>query len=298
MIDAVSKFSVIFSSILLEALPFILIGAILSAVMQIFVTEEMIRKFIPRNTFLGSVVASVLGVILPVCECVTVPITKSLIQKKVPINVAITYMLAAPIVSPIVIASTYIAFDGDIKFVVLRVGLGILIAILTGLIMLPLTNKKEVLKTNFESSDYKCDCGCEEILASNDNIILKLLKSSSIEFYSIGKYFVVASMLAAVFQLNVTEGLINSLGINHVIGILIMMFISFALSLCSEADAFFAHSFVSGFSTGGIVSFLIIGPMVDLKNVSMMFSYFKKDFIVKLVFVVFSLTFIVTAFMF
>lgn len=296
MIEAISKFSIIFSSILLEALPFILLGAILSSVMQIFVTEELIKRFIPKSKVLGSIVASVLGVFLPVCECVTVPITKSLIQKKVPINVAITYMLAAPIVSPLVIVSTYIAFDGNFKIVFLRVGLGVLIAIIAGLLMIPLSAGSDILKNG--AVNYRCDCGCEEILSSNENIILKLLKSSSIEFYDIAKYFIVASMVAAIFQLNVTESFINSLGLGHISGIIIMMLVSFLISLCSEADAFVAQSFLSSFSLGGVMGFLIIGPMIDVKNISMLLSYFKKSFVIKLTFVIFALVFLATAFIF
>ncbi|WP_297518681.1 permease [uncultured Clostridium sp.] len=296
MLEVLSKFSIIFSSILLEALPFILIGAILSSIMQLFVTEELIKKFIPKNSFLGSLVASVLGVFLPVCECVTVPITKSLIQKKVPVNVAVTYMLAAPIVSPLVIASTYIAFDGNLKVVILRVGIGILIAITAGLIMIPLTAGDDILKSGVAT--FRCDCGCEDIKNSNENNVLKLLKSASMEFYDIAKYFIVASGIAAIFQLNVTEEFLSSLGLSHTMGIIIMMLVSFLISLCSEADAFVAQSFLSSFSLGGVMSFLIIGPMIDVKNISMLLSSFKKGFVIKLTFVIFALVFISTAFIF
>ncbi|MGL5575589.1 MAG: permease [Sarcina sp.] len=296
VLETISKFSIIFSSILLEALPFILIGAILSSVMQLFVTEELIKKFIPKNSLLGSMVASVLGVFLPVCECVTVPITKSLIQKKVPVNVAITYMLAAPIVSPLVIASTYIAFDGNLKVVILRVGLGILIAIIAGLLMIPLTLWDDILKSG--ATTLRCDCGCEDIRNSNENIIMKLFKGASAEFYDIAKYFIVASMIAAVFQLNITEEFLGSLGLNHTIGIVIMMSVSFLISLCSEADAFVAQSFLSSFSLGGVMGFLIIGPMIDVKNISMLLASFKKFFVIKLTFVIFALVFISTAFIF
>ncbi|MGL4654925.1 MAG: permease [Sarcina sp.] len=296
MLEVISKFSIIFSSILLEALPFILIGAILSSVMQLFVTEELIKRFIPKNSLLGSMVASVLGVFLPVCECVTVPITKSLIQKKVPVNVAVTYMLAAPIVSPLVIASTYIAFNGNLKVVVLRVGLGVLIAIIAGLLMIPLTSGDDILKVG--STTIKCDCGCEDIRNSDENIIMKLFKSASIEFYDIAKYFIVASMIAATFQLNVTEEFLSSLGLNHVMGIVIMMLVSFLISLCSEADAFVAQSFLSSFSLGGVMSFLIIGPMIDVKNIGMLLSSFKKSFVIKLTFVIFALVFMSTVFIF
>lgn len=296
MLEVLSKFSIIFSSILLEALPFILIGAILSSVMQLFVTEELIKKFIPKNSLLGSIIASVLGVFFPVCECVTVPITKSLIQKKVPVNVAITYMLAAPIVSPLVIMSTYVAFNGDLKVVFLRTGIGILIAIIAGLLMIPLTSEDDILKNG--STIFRCDCGCEDIKNSNENIIMKLLKNASIEFYDIAKYFIVASMIAAIFQLNVTEELLGSLGFNHITGIIIMMIVSFLISLCSEADAFVAQSFLSSFSLGGVMSFLIIGPMIDIKNISMLLSSFKKLFVIKLTFIIFALVFISTAFIF
>lgn len=297
MLEAISKFSIIFSSILLEALPFILLGSLLSAFMQMLVTEELISKFMPKNKLLGSIVAAFLGVFLPVCECVTVPITKSLIKKKVPINVAITYMLAAPIVSPLVIISTFTAFDGDLKVVILRVGLGVFIAIAAGFLMIPLTSGQEILKSgNLEV--VKCDCGCEEIKRSNENIILKLLKMSSVEFYDIGKYFIVASMIAAVFQLNITEEIISSLGLSHVMGIVIMMLISFVISLCSEADAFVAQSFLSSFSLPAIMGFLLIGPMIDIKNMAMLFSAYKKSFVLKLTFVIFALVFMCSALIF
>lgn len=297
MIETISKFSIIFSSILLEALPFILLGALLSSFMQMFVTEELIQRFIPKNKLLGSIVASVLGVFLPVCECVTVPITKSLIQKKVPINVAITYMLAAPLVSPLVIISTYVAFDGNLKVVGLRVGLGILIAIIAGLLMIPLTEGQDILKNNSPAA-IRCDCGCEDIKKSNENMFIRLLKMSSVEFYDIAKYFIVASMIAAVFQLNITEEFLASLGLSHTFGLIIMMVVSFLISLCSEADAFVARTFLSSFSLGGVMGFLLIGPMIDLKNMSMLFASYKKSFVLKLTFVIFALVFMSTVLIF
>ncbi|MGL5820773.1 MAG: permease [Sarcina sp.] len=296
MLDAISRFSIIFSSILLEALPFILLGAIISSIMQLFVTEDLIKKLIPKNKLLGGIVAAFLGVFLPVCECVTVPITKSLIQKNIPINVAITYMLSAPIVSPLVIASTYVAFNGNIKIVALRVVLGVVIAIITGLLMIPLTNKDNILKSN--SMNYRCDCGCEDIKNGNENLFLRLLKGTSIEFYDIGKYFIVAAMFAAIFQMNITEKMITSLGLNHITGIIVMILFSFLISLCSEADAFVAQTFLANFSLGGVMGFLVIGPMIDVKNVGMLLASFTKSFVIKLTFVIFSLVFISTAFLF
>lgn len=290
MLEVINKFIVVFSSIILEALPFILIGAVLSSIMQVFFTEDLIHKFIPKNKLLSSIGAGFLGLIFPTCECATVPITRGLMRKRVPVNVGITYMLAAPIVNPLVIMSTYYAFNGDIKMVGLRVVLGFIIAVLTGLIMLALCDEKDVLKDGGVDISRGCPCGCE-VIATNDSKFVQVLKHSSIEFYEIGKYFIIGSVLAAIFQIAVPKDALNGISQNPIIGILILMAFSFLISLCSEADAFVASTFVNRFSTGAITGFLLIGPMIDLKNAIMLFSAFKKGFVIKLLFVVFSLTF-------
>lgn len=286
------KFSIIFSSMVLEALPFIVLGAVLSSLMQLYLTEEFINRIIPKNKILGSLIAAFLGIICPICECVTVPITRSLMKKGVPINVAITYMLAAPIVNPLVIISTYYAFDGNIKFVFFRFTLGVMIAIVAGLFMGVFSEDENILKDGGSDISYKCNCGCEDIKKANTNKFIALLKMSSVEFYDIGKYFIVGSLLATIFQMNLTEYLTTSLRINPVIGTCLLMFLSFLLSLCSEADAFVARSFLGTFQTGSILGFLLIGPMIDLKNVTMLMASYKKSFVIKLIFVVTALVFI------
>lgn len=292
MESIIIKFSIIFSSMVLEALPFIVLGAVLSSVMQLFLTEEFISRIMPRNKVLGSIIAAFLGVFFPICECVTVPITRSLMKKGVSINIAITYMLAAPIVNPIVIMSTYYAFDGNLKFVLLRVILGVLIAIIAGLIMNVFSEDENILKDNYDANYYKCNCGCEEIKKANKNTLITLLKMSSVEFYDIGKFFIGGSFLATVFQMSLTEYISQSIGFNPIIGIVFLMLASFLLSLCSEADAFVARSFLGTFSTGSILGFLLIGPMIDLKNITMLLASYKKSFVLKLTFVVTALIFI------
>lgn len=290
MLDILSRFVVVFSSIMLEALPFILIGAVLSSAMQVFFSESLIHKLIPKNKFLASIGAGLLGLVFPICECATVPITKGLLKKRVPINVGITYMLAAPIVNPLVIMSTYYAFNGDIKMVGLRVVVGFVIAVMAGLIMLGLCNENDVLKADYIDNRTGCPCGCE-VISTTDSKIVQVLKHSSIEFYEIGKYFIIGSLLAATFQITMPKDALDSISKSPVIGILILMLFSFLISLCSEADAFVASTFVNRFSTGAITGFLLIGPMIDLKNTIMLFSAFKKSFVIKLLFVVFSLIF-------
>ncbi|HFD2045709.1 TPA: permease [Clostridium perfringens] len=296
--EPLNKFSIVFSSIVIEALPFILIGAVLASFMQVYISNNIFNKIISKNKLLGSIQAGIIGVFLPVCECATVPITKGLLNKKVPLNVAITYMLAAPIVNPLVILSTYYAFDGTIKVVLLRVGVGFLIAVIAGLLMLCLSGENNIFIDNGEGElQGKCLCGCSEI-DDNSSKPIRLLKHTSLEFYEIGKYFIVGATLASIFQTFVPRDIIFYFENSAVLSIIILMAFSFLISLCSEADAFVASTFMNRFSLGSITGFLIIGPMIDLKNTIMLFSIFKKSFVIKLLFVVFSLCFIASALIF
>ena len=296
--ELLNKFSIVFSSIVIEALPFILIGAVLASFMQVYISNNIFNKIISKNKLLGSIQAGIIGVFLPVCECATVPITKGLLNKKVPLNVAITYMLAAPIVNPLVILSTYYAFDGNIKVVLLRVGVGFSIAVIAGLLMLCLSGENNIFIDNSEGElQGKCLCGCSEI-DDNSSKLIRLLKHTSLEFYEIGKYFIVGATLASIFQTFVPRDIIFYFENSAVLSIIILMAFSFLISLCSEADAFVASTFMNRFSLGSITGFLIIGPMIDLKNTIMLFSIFKKSFVIKLLFVVFSLCFIASALIF
>ncbi|MDV5107158.1 permease [Clostridium perfringens] len=296
--ELLNKFSIVFSSIVIEALPFILIGAVLASFMQVYISNNIFNKIISKNKLLGSIQVGIIGVFLPVCECATVPITKGLLNKKVPLNVAITYMLVAPIVNPLVILSTYYAFDGNIKVVLLRVGIGFSIVVIAGLLMLCLIGENNIFIDNGEGElQGKCLCGCSEI-DDNSSKLIRLLKHTSLEFYEIGKYFIVGATLVAIFQTFVPRDIIFYFENSAVLSIIILMAFSFLISLCSEADAFVASTFMNRFSLGSITGFLIIGPMIDLKNTIMLFSIFKKSFVIKLLFVVFSLCFIASALIF
>ena len=135
------KWANIYISMILEALPFILIGAIFSSIIQVYISKEGINKILPKNKFLAMIGVSFLGLIIPICECAIVPIAKSLFKKGVPLGVMITFILSVPIVNPVVIASTYYAFK-DIRIVIIRVVGGIVLSLIIGFLMEILTEKK------------------------------------------------------------------------------------------------------------------------------------------------------------
>ena len=130
-----TDFSYAFLSVLLEGVPFILIGTLLSGSIDEFLPSRVMVRLLPRNTFLGICLSGAMGLVFPMCECGVVPVIRRLIGKGLPVSNAIAYMLAAPIVNPIVILSTYAAFRGQnaAEFTSLRVGVGYLVSVIVAL---------------------------------------------------------------------------------------------------------------------------------------------------------------------
>ncbi|GKX68369.1 permease [Inconstantimicrobium mannanitabidum] len=289
------EFSVVFTSMVLEALPFILIGVLVSAFIQMYLSEEHIRRVLPQNKVIGGIIAAFIGVFFPICECTSVPITKGLIRKGIPINMAITYMLAAPIVSPIVIMSTYYAFNGNIKVVAFRTFLGALAAFIIGYLISIMNseNVNSILREGIDKNRELCDCGCGYL--KNSRGLKPLLYHASKEFYNVTIYFIFGASIATVSNLIISKNEFLGMHFSTPVAIIIMMLFAFFVSLCSEADAFVASTFLSTMPLGAVMSFLILGPMIDVKNTFMLLSYFKKGFVFKLVFLIFAVSFIICA---
>lgn len=152
------QFAIIFLSILLEALPFVLIGTIISSLIEIFVTQEWLANHLPKKSLIAYLVAGLAGVIFPVCECAIVPIMRRLVKKGMPIGVAVTFMLATPTINPIVLLSTYYAFPTNLNFSFFRGLFGYLTAISVGTIISFLSHKDE-LKEKLEPHKEGCSCG-------------------------------------------------------------------------------------------------------------------------------------------
>jgi len=279
------SFLIVFMSVILEALPFVLLGALVSACIQIFVSESLIEKILPKRKWIGFIVAALLGLIFPVCECAIIPITRRLIKKGVPIGMATTFMLAVPIVNPIVLLSTFYAFNDKLYMVFARAGFGFLAAITIGL-LIAISEEKgtSVLKERREKEEALCDCGCES--SGNryhaPSYIRSILEHTNREFINIMKYLIFGAFLSSLFQTYVDKGIMGVISGNSYLAVLFMMGMAFILSICSEVDAFIARTFITQFSSGSILVFLIFGPMLDLKNTMMLAGHFKTKFVIKL----------------
>ncbi|MCY8388978.1 permease [Bacillus inaquosorum] len=266
----------IFISILIEAIPFILIGVILSGIIQMFVSEEMIARIMPKNRFLAVLFGALAGVLFPACECGIIPITRRLLLKGVPLHAGVAFMLTAPIINPIVLFSTYIAFGNRWSVVFYRGGLALAVSLIIGIILSYQFKDNQLLKPDEPGHHHH----------HHHTLLQKLggtLRHAIDEFFSVGKYLIIGAFIAAAMQTYVKTSTLLAIGQNDVSSSLVMMGLAFVLSLCSEVDAFIASTFSSTFSLGSLIAFLVFGAMVDIKNLLMMLAAFKKRFVFLLI---------------
>ncbi|MGG5359066.1 MULTISPECIES: permease [unclassified Enterococcus] len=288
--DSVLQMSTIFLSIVIEALPFVLLGCIISGALQVYLTPERVQKWLPKNRVLSILMGSVLGFFFPSCECGIVPIVHQFVKKGVPVHTAFSFMLTAPIINPIVIFSTFIAFGNSFKMAFLRVLGSFVIAMIVGL-WLAYFQKESVLKeklpTTAASHKHTHHHSHEHVEKRNfSQQIRHLLTHAVDEFFDTGRYLIIGGLIAASMQTYLPTRVMLTLGSTKLLAIVIMLVLAFTMSLCSEADAFIGSSLMSLFGTAPVVAFLVFGPMVDIKNLLMMKRYFNTRFVVSFVVIV------------
>ncbi|MGH1257372.1 MULTISPECIES: permease [Bacillus] len=258
----------VFLSIIFEAIPFILLGVIVSSLIQVFVTEDMIQKVLPKSQIVAMIPAVFVGIIFPMCECVIIPIVRRLIQKGLPLHVGIVILLSAPIMNPIVLLSTVYAFQKNAVVVYARFGIAICAALLVGLIVYYFYRGKNILKDIEDPVQEKEKRGWRNVVNHTVD-----------EFFDTGKYLLIGAFFASVFQTFFDRNVLDTVAHNEVISPIIMMGLGYVLSICSAADAFIAASFGHVFSVKALLAFLVFGPMLDMKNTLMLFAYFQKKFV-------------------
>lgn len=267
-----------FMGILLQAVPFLLIGVILSSAIQVFVSDRLIAEKFPRHPAGGFLFALLAGFCLPVCDCTSIPVFRSIVRKGVPLSAAVTFLSAAPVINPVVMLSTWYAFGGNWRVVACRVGLGLLCAVLIGLSFSGV--KAKDAGASGGGFGALCGCGC-----SSDPDAGKLqnfLLHAQSEFFGVGKYLLLGAFVSALFQ---TAGAgVSRAGVGERLlpSLLAMMAMAFFFSLCSSSDAVVARSFAAQFPMGALMGFLVFGPMMDVKNVLMLSGSFSVKFVLRL----------------
>ncbi len=315
----------LFLSLLVEAMPFLLLGVLLSGLLLFFVDEQKLVKLAPRNPILGAFAGSCIGFLLPVCECGNVPVARRLIMQGVPLPVAVGFLLAAPVINPIVIWSTWMAFRDQPEIVVLRIVFSLLIATIVGYVFGQQADLKTLLQPAtalgifkpqpaidpeipalLQSGTFMLGGGIgspqrlEEQMAAGQ-VTPKLtrserwnllLENTMQELRELGGILILGSALAAMIQTFTPRELILGLGQNSVSSIVAMMLLAGLISICSTVDAFFALSFAGAFTSGSLLAFLVFGPMFDLKGIGLLLSVFKPKAIFYLFALAAQLTFL------
>ena len=281
------QFNTIFLSILIEAIPFVLIGVLIAGVIQIFVTEDHIRALIPKNRVLAVLMGCIVGSLFPACECGIVPIVRRLIEKGVPLYAGIGFLLTGPLINPIVILSTYMAFGNDLEMALLRMGIGFVAAVAIALVVSSLYKSNQLKGMNKKQHTFLKGAKKPSI----GTRINEMLKHSIDEFFDMSKFLIIGAFVAALFQTYVSLQYLFQFGDGLIHTTIVMMALAYFLSLCSEADAFIGASFKNILPSTSILSFLVYGPMIDLKNTIMLFSVFKAKFVVVLFVLITSIVF-------
>ena len=300
--------AIYFTTIMLEAIPFLLLGALISAIIEEFVSEERISKMIPKNRVLGSLAGIFLGLFIPACDCAVIPIAMRLKKKKVPTNVIVSFMLASPIISPVVLLSTFFAFGETEKMLlfgfempklfVYRTIFGVLVALVVGIILDIICKdavlKEEIYEHHHHHHDHEhihtcnhhhegCSCSNHEKETGPIGRVRNIINIMYGDFMGIISYMAVGALLAATMQILLPISNIGGIVQNKYISTFIMMLLAFALSLCSTSDAFIARTFMNSLSKNSILAFILLGPMIDIKNTILLNKSFNKKFVIVLI---------------
>ena len=322
-----STIHTVFTGIVLQAVPFMLVGALLSSVLYAFVPDRLLIKIFPKKYGLGFLTALFAGVLFPVCECAAVPLMRSLMKKGVAMPIAVTFMLASPIVNPISIISTLYAFPQQPSVALLRLYFGLTIAFGIGLLLLFYPEEKYLKE---EKEDFDAEpatqpytlAGADTTLrlatgrAAPQNVysgsqpdffnnaaaggrvrwvqakLYTLLMHTCSEFFTAGPFLILGAFITALIRAAVPQEFFSITGGSAAVSLILMMLFAFVFSACSTSDAFIARSFLNRFSLGSILGFLVYGPMMDIKNLFMLFSLFKKRFVIELTIIITVVNFI------
>ena len=327
----IKDISVLFISIILEALPFLLLGSLISAIIQEYISDDFFKKVIPKNPILGSIVGVILGFFIPACDCAVIPIALRLKKKNVPLNVCISFMLSSPIINPVAILSVVYAFKSTMpEIAIWRLVGGVIVSIVVGVIMSIMYKRDEDIfygnaviddgcvhcghnhRHEMHNSECHCDDGHGEHSHNGNHEchchgedegkhkkkftirMLNVIDHTKGDFLDVIKYMIFGSLITATLQILMAKFNITLGANNSILQMIVMMAFAYIVSLCSTADSFIAKTFIYEMSKSSILAYLIFGPMIDIKNTLYLAEKCKKSFVTKFIIVLSLVTFVVS----
>ena len=286
-VEIVTKFPqlvMVFLSVVIQALPFVLLGVFGSALLQQFVTVEMVEaRLVKMKRIPGILMAVGAGFFFPVCDCGIIPVVRRMILKKVPPYMAVAFLLTAPLVNPITLWATATAFNYNLTVTLLRVLMAIVVGIVVALVVSYYFPRREDLLLDEiiagdESIQSRVETAASSEIATTPKKQLiwgELIAHANQEFLEVVKYLIVGALIAAMMQVLIPKEVMLVFAEQPFLSVVAMMVLAVCLSLCAEADAFVARSFTYHFPLGSVMGFMVFGQMIDLKNGVLLLKNFK-----------------------
>lgn len=260
---ALATWLTVFVSICLQALPFLVFGVLMSAAIATFVSPSALARILPRHPAAAVPVAALGGTVLPGCECASVPVAGALVRRGLRPAVALTFLLAAPAVNPIVLVSTAVAFPGQPRMVLARFLASLFTAMIVGWVWLAWRRDALIrMRARHQHDGRKADVFVAE--ARHD-----LLQA--------GGFLALGAAVAASVNIFAPREMLATIAGNPVVAVLFLAGLAVVVAICSEADAFVAAS-MSQFSPVAQLAFMVVGPALDVKLFAMQVGVFGRRF--------------------
>jgi hypothetical protein len=259
---AVAAWSTVFVAICVQAAPYLVLGVGVSTAIAVFVPARFFERALPSNAMLAVPVAGVAGVALPGCECGSVPVAASLMERGVARGAAVAFLLSAPAINPVVLVATAVAFPGHPIVVAARAGASLATAVIVGWIWQRLGRSIPVPRRFAQIRGGRLERARE--VAAHD-------VTQSIGFLTIG------AAAAATLNVTVPRSFLAHFAGTNLVAVPALALLAVILAVCSEADAFVAAS-LTQFSLTARLAFMVVGPAVDLKLIAMQAGTFGRRF--------------------
>jgi len=263
--DGIRTWATMFVGVTVQAMPFLVLGVLLSAALTAFIPASFFAKALPKHPALAVPVASASGVVLPGCECASVPVSAALMNRGVTPAAALAFLLSAPAINPVVLASTAVAFPGQPKVVVARAVTSLGVSMILGWLFLATGKGASWLrmpKNRHAEGTGKFD----------------VFRSSMLhDFLHAGGFLVIGAAAAATLNVVVPRSWLDQVAGNLLLSVLVLGLLAVLLAICSEADAFVAAS-LTQFSLTARLAFMVVGPIVDVKLIALQTGTFGPKF--------------------
>ncbi|MFF5156366.1 permease [Streptomyces sp. NPDC000348] len=271
----------VFVAVVLQALPFLVLGVLLSAAITVFVPPSFFARALPKRPALAVPVAGAAGAVLPGCECASVPVAGALVRRGVTPAAALAFLLSAPAINPVVLTATAVAFPDAPEMVLARFAASLLVACAMGWLWQRPGRADRLRPPSRPPHDGRG--GGAAFWGSVRHDVTHA-----------GGYLVVGAMAAATLKAVVPAEWLRAAAGSPVLSVLALAVLAVLLSICSEADAFVAAS-LTPFSPTARLAFLVVGPMVDLKLFAMQAGTFGRAFALRFAPATFALAVAVSA---